>query len=175
MPAVKSLPGLPADYTSRFFLGDLVTKLVDPSYRGKVARAWATEEDLPPLPDGVEEHPLDRPLKRGEVGIVGVRQQGTDHAHAIVPEASLVLVQRDFLIGTAAKRSLTAIEAAVVVDQTTEVQLKDLLTGQRLPGWIPREKITTAFRLERGDVVVHDNWLGQVDDVRDLRPQQSLD
>jgi hypothetical protein len=36
MPVTRSLPGLPDDYESKLFHGDMVSKVADSLYRGKV-------------------------------------------------------------------------------------------------------------------------------------------
>ncbi|GFZ47242.1 hypothetical protein JCM24511_04985 [Saitozyma sp. JCM 24511] len=162
MPAPASLPGLPDDYTPQFFSGDVVTKLMDPLYRGKVLRCWSDEEgNIPPPPPGLPEDPLERPLKRGEVGISDV-STGT---RVIVPESSLLLYQREFLKGDVVKRSLVAVESAVIVDIKTEVQLEHIMSRERLRSWVPFDKLRNGMAIEARDKVIYDEWIGTVEEV----------
>ncbi|KAL7421053.1 hypothetical protein Q5752_003937 [Cryptotrichosporon argae] len=162
MAPPRSLPGLPENYTSQFFQADTVTKRSDPTYRGKVVRAWADDEgDLPPLQPGEQRHPLDRELLRGEVGISDVN---TSEA-AIVPEADLELIAREFLKGDIVKHALTDVESAVVLDVKVECQLVHVISGQSVAQWVPWEKLKNAFKIEARDKVVYDEWIGTVEEV----------
>ncbi len=84
---------------------------------------------------------------------------------SIVPEFSLLLYQREFLKGDVVKRSLTAVESAVVVDVKTEVQLEHVITKQRVKGWVPFEKLGNSLKIEARDKVVYDEWIGTVEEV----------
>ena len=86
-------------------------------------------------------------------------------ALAIVPESSLVLFQRDFLKGDVVKRSLTAVESAMVVDIKAEVQLHHALTLQKIRGWVPVNKLSSSIPIEVRDKVVYNNWIGEVVEV----------
>ncbi|ORY33042.1 hypothetical protein BCR39DRAFT_463825 [Naematelia encephala] len=163
MPPADSLAGLPDDYTTQFFQGDVITKSAESSFRGKVLRCWAEEESLPPpipLP-GQDPHPLDRPLLRGEVGIQDMQTGDL----TIVPESTLLLYAREFLKGDVVKRSLTAVESAVVTDVRSEVQLEHVINKRPVRAWVPSEKLDSALKIEARDRVVYDEWLGIVEEV----------
>lgn len=163
MPPPQSLPGLPDDYTSQFFLGDIVSKIGEPSIRYRVLRSWADEDhDMPLPPPGHELHPLDRPLKRGEVGIGSMRN--IDEL-AIVPESSVQLVSREFLTGDLVKRSLTQSKSGIITRLRASVQVEHVFTKQRLDAWIPQEKLKSSLMVERKDKVFFDEWVGSVEDV----------
>lgn len=132
------------------------------------------EEDLPPSEQGP--HPLDRSLLRGEVGIAYVQiiskrtlpdeiSDMTLSTLSIVPESSLILFQREFLKGDIVKRSLTAIESAVVMGSESEVQLEHAITGKKVKGWIPWSRLRTGMAMEARDRVVYGNWIGTVEEA----------
>jgi ubiquitin-conjugating enzyme E2 O len=84
---------------------------------------------------------------------------------AIVSESSLLLYQREFLKGDVVKRSLVAVESAVVVRVKTEVQLEHVASCTRPRGWVPYEKLRNALYIEARDKVVYDEWVGTVEEV----------
>ncbi|KIR52646.1 ubiquitin-conjugating enzyme E2 O [Cryptococcus gattii Ru294] len=164
MPLPLSLPGLPDDYTPQYFGNDIVVGLgSEGQYKAKVLRCWSDEDGsmIPPPPPGQEAHPLDRPLKRGEVGISHL----STGRLAIVPESSLRLFQREFLKGDIVKRSLTSQESALVVNIKTEVKLQHALTGEELDQWVKYEDVSNALKIDARDRVVYGNWVGTVEEV----------
>ncbi|WVR08883.1 hypothetical protein IAU60_005942 [Kwoniella sp. DSM 27419] len=162
MPSPESLPGLSDDYTSQYFRGDVVSSRTDPTFRGKVLRCWADEDgELPPLPPGTQAHPLDRLLKRGEVGISNMR----DDTLAIVPESTLTLRSREFQKGDVVKRSLTSSESAVVTNITTEVKLQHAISKEAVAGWVDYALLENSLKVEAKDRVVYGGWLGTIEEV----------
>ncbi|RXK38456.1 hypothetical protein M231_04221 [Tremella mesenterica] len=159
-PKARSLPGLPDDYTPRLVIGDLVTRPGEPSFRAHVLRCWADEED-DDLPDTDDDSPLNKPLLRGEVGIVEVR--GT--RRSIVPESTLELIHREFSVGDVVKRSLLDTKSGVILATKSQIQLEHAISHQKLDGWIPASKVIVAVQIEKKDKVVHGPWIGIVDDV----------
>nr|XP_031861429.1 uncharacterized protein CI109_003033 [Kwoniella shandongensis]KAA5528501.1 hypothetical protein CI109_003033 [Kwoniella shandongensis] len=161
-PLPDSLPGLSDDYTSQFFANDVVTKPDDVLFRGRVLRCWADEDGgPPPLPPGEEMHPLDRPLKRGEVGISNL----SNGELQIVPESTLRLYQREFIKGDVVKRSLTSPESAVVIDIKSEVRLEHVLSKEKVEGWVEYRKMQNSLLFDARDRVVYDEWIGTVEEV----------
>ncbi|GMK56130.1 hypothetical protein CspeluHIS016_0211860 [Cutaneotrichosporon spelunceum] len=156
MPPTRSLPGLPKDFTSNFFHGDVVTKKTNPSYRGKVVRGWA-DEDAPPDPAFGD----FQPLVRGEVMISDV-MNGTLQ---VVSEFDLELFERAFLKGEFVKHSLMDAESALVVDVETECLIEHVISGERLSQWVPWGKLRNAVRIEAKDKVVYNEWIGTVEEV----------
>ncbi|OXB36236.1 ubiquitin-conjugating enzyme E2 O [Cryptococcus neoformans] len=164
MPLPPSLPGLPDDYTPQYFGNDIVVGFdSEGQYKAKVLRCWSDEDGsmIPPPPPGQEAHPLDRPLKRGEVGISHL----STGQLAIVPESTLRLFQREFLKGDIVKRSLTSQESALVVNVKTEIKLQHALTGEELDQWVKYEDVSNALEIDARDRVVYDNWIGTVEEV----------
>ncbi|CAK9781769.1 hypothetical protein CC85DRAFT_267536 [Cutaneotrichosporon oleaginosum] len=151
-----SLPGLPKDYTSIFFQGDVVTKKVNPSYRGKVMRGWADEEVLPEAPNGVY-----MPLVRGEVVVSDVMTGDLK----VMSEMDLELFERPFVKGDFVKHSLMDAESALVIDVQTECMIEHVISGERISQWVPWDKLRNAVRIEAKDKVVYDEWLGTVEEV----------
>ena len=84
---------------------------------------------------------------------------------SIVPESTLLLYQREFMRGDVVKRSLVAVESAIVVDVKTEVQLEHVITHERVRGWVPYEKLASSLQIEARDKVVYDEWIGTVEEV----------
>ncbi|WOO78553.1 putative ubiquitin-conjugating enzyme E2 23 [Vanrija pseudolonga] len=156
MAPPQSLPGLPDDFVSKLFHGDVVTKVADPNYRGKVVRGW-TDEDAPPE----VEHPAEQPLVRGEVMICHM-QTGV---FEVVPELSLQLFERSFLKGDLVKHALTDLESAVVVDVQTECVVEHVMSRERIVRPVPWTKLKNAVRIEAKDKVVYDEWIGTVEEV----------
>ncbi|KIR99879.1 ubiquitin-conjugating enzyme E2 O [Cryptococcus deuterogattii 2001/935-1] len=164
MPLPLSLPDLPDGYTPQYFGNDIVVGLEsEGQYKAKVLRCWSDEDGsmIPPPPPGQEAHPLDRPLKRGEVGISHL----STGRLAIVPESTLRLFQREFLKGDIVKRSLTSQESALVVNIKTEVKLQHALTGEELDQWVKYEDVSNALKIDARDRVVYGNWVGTVEEV----------
>ncbi|KIR72050.1 ubiquitin-conjugating enzyme E2 O [Cryptococcus deuterogattii CA1014] len=164
MPLPLSLPDLPDSYTPQYFGNDIVVGLEsEGQYKAKVLRCWSDEDGsmIPPPPPGQEAHPLDRPLKRGEVGISHL----STGRLAIVPESTLRLFQREFLKGDIVKRSLTSQESALVVNIKTEVKLQHALTGEELDQWVKYEDVSNALKIDARDRVVYGNWVGTVEEV----------
>ncbi|KIR35252.1 ubiquitin-conjugating enzyme E2 O [Cryptococcus deuterogattii MMRL2647] len=164
MPFPLSLPDLPDDYTPQYFGNDIVVGLEsEGQYKAKVLRCWSDEDGsmIPPPPPGQEAHPLDRPLKRGEVGISHL----STGRLAIVPESTLRLFQREFLKGDIVKRSLTSQESALVVNIKTEVKLQHALTGEELDQWVKYEDVSNALKIDARDRVVYGNWVGTIEEV----------
>lgn len=83
----------------------------------------------------------------------------------IVPESSLLLYQREFLKGDVVKRSLVAVESAVIVDIKTEVQLEHIMSRERLRNWVPFDKLRNGMAIEARDKVIYDEWIGTVEEV----------
>ncbi|OCF32415.1 hypothetical protein I316_05840 [Kwoniella heveanensis BCC8398] len=161
-PPPASLPGLPDDYTSEFFRNDVVQSRTNAAFRAKVLRCWADEDgDMPPPPPGQEVHPLDRNLKRGEVGIADI----TNGELSIVPESSLTLSSRDFLKGDVVKRSLTSPESAVIVDMSTQVKLVHAITKAPVEDWVDYKLLKNSLSIEARDRVVYKGWIGTVEEV----------
>lgn len=137
------------------------------------------------MPEDGPRHPLDRPLLRGEVGIRCViayvsdgevptgcllrtnanRSESKTGNLSIVPESTLVLRQRDFLVGDIVKRSLVNVESAVVIDAKHQVRVTKLIGGEILKGWVPYDKLRSSLILDVRDRVVYDEWLGTVEEV----------
>jgi ubiquitin-conjugating enzyme E2 O len=83
----------------------------------------------------------------------------------IVPESTLSLVQREFLIGDIVKRSLANVESAVVVEVKSEVRLEHVMSKIKVEDWIPYDLIKSAIILEARDKVIYDEWIGTVEEV----------
>lgn len=89
---------------------------------------------------------------------------GTD-ALSIVPESTLLLFHREFPTGDCVKRSLTAVESAIVLSSRSEVQAEHVITEERIRSWIPYEDLELAIPVEVGDHVIYDEWIGIIHDV----------
>lgn len=87
----------------------------------------------------------------------------------VVPELSLTLFERSFLKGDFVKYSLEDAESAVVVDVKTECLVEHVISGERLAGWVPWEKLRNAVKIEAKDRVVYDEWIGTVEEVRSIK------
>ena len=83
----------------------------------------------------------------------------------IVPESTLSLVQREFLIGDIVKRSLANVESAVVVEVSSEVRLEHVMSKIKVEDWVPYDLLKGAITLEARDKVIYDQWIGTVEEV----------
>ena len=81
---------------------------------------------------------------------------------SIVPESSLVLFQRCFRTGDIVKRSLTALQSAVITDVKWEILLEQPETKKRTRSWAPFESVKSHRGFEVGDAVAYGNWIGYV-------------
>lgn len=86
----------------------------------------------------------------------------------IVPEAEYTLVSRDFIPGDVVKRSLTAVESAVVSSVRSEVRLHHAIAKDREGGWIPFDQVQNALKIEARDKVFCDEWIGTVEEVSSM-------
>lgn len=86
----------------------------------------------------------------------------------------MYLIQRDFILGDLVKRSLSAVESAVITKISSEVRLEHVTTGQKL-SWTPYDKVTNALMVEVRDHVVYNNWIGTVEEVFEEALIQSTD
>jgi ubiquitin-conjugating enzyme E2 O len=80
-------------------------------------------------------------------------------------ELDLQLFERQFMKGDLVKHTLTDIESAVVIDTKTECKLGHVISGERLPRWIPWNQLRNAVQIEAKDRVVYDEWIGTVEEV----------
>ncbi len=90
------------------------------------------------------------------------RDHLTFRDHVTLPESELNLYCRHFMPGDTVKRSLTSPESAVIIDAKCELKVKQAWTQEAVEGWIPLEKFRHCERIVRGDIVFHDEWVGEV-------------
>ncbi|BGP15191.1 hypothetical protein JCM10213_000859 [Rhodosporidiobolus nylandii] len=50
----------------------------------------------------------------------------------------------------------------------TQVQLQRVITGEKLDGWFDADELVAAARINRGDHVVHGEWVGLVEEVFEM-------
>jgi ubiquitin-conjugating enzyme E2 O len=102
--------------------------------------------------------PLNRPLRNGEVGVSwfesGLRE--------ILPETSLVLVDRLFQPGDFVKRAIDDVRSGVVTSIDVKAKLVHSITGEPLEGWKSLGDLGGETEVFMGDYVACDDWIGQV-------------
>lgn len=102
--------------------------------------------------------PLMRPLTRGEVGVSflpgGLRE--------IVSESEHELVDRTFQPGDYCKRSLDDVDSGVVVSTHVYARLVHAISNEPVKGWRDVKDLRHASRVNAGDYVAYDGWIGQV-------------
>ena len=79
-----------------------------------------------------------------------------------MPESDLLLLSRNIFPGDIVKRTLSSSQAAIVLSTKTEVLLEKSFDAEKIEGWIPMEKLTSAARFRPGDKVIKDEWVGVV-------------
>ncbi|EST06706.1 Ubiquitin-conjugating enzyme, E2 [Kalmanozyma brasiliensis GHG001] len=146
----------------RLYRSDVVHRKqgIDAEHKvGMVSRCYLDEIEQDPTtfaPTG-----LDRQLKHGEYGVLwypsGKRQ--------IVPSTDLVLVDRVFATGSTCKRSLSDAQSGVVTGATNTLKLQHLFSREEIAHPVPAEDIVKAHYLNRGDLVISDDWIGEIDSV----------
>jgi ubiquitin-conjugating enzyme E2 O len=83
----------------------------------------------------------------------------------VVSELDLDLFERAFIKGDFVKHSLMDAESALVIDVQTECLIEHVISAERLPQWVPWEKLRNAVHIEAKDKVVYDEWIGTVEEV----------
>ncbi|CAK5280472.1 unnamed protein product [Mycena citricolor] len=162
---------------TKFYQQDVVRRVTSPTSQspdgqgvtGIVMRCWHDVEEIPPAT--AQSDPLMRPLSQGEVGVSFFRDADSSHRHEfdrqILPEAELVLVDRTFHPGDFCKRTVDGLVSGVITESTVEGRCEHVVTGERVGGWTKLEELADRTYAEVGDLVVVDDWIGQVIELYD--------
>ncbi|KAI1796055.1 hypothetical protein LXA43DRAFT_1160458 [Ganoderma leucocontextum] len=151
-------PGSQKRAAAKFFQEDIVQRKDDPKVFGVVLRCWQDAEELPPPAEGVD--PLLRPLVQGEVGVSYFPRP----VREIITEDKLSLVDRMYQPGDLLKRSVDDVRSGIVTSTNVKGRLEHAISGQTVPGWKTMDEIETAVEVDMGDLVVHNDWVGQMFD-----------
>ncbi|CBQ68201.1 conserved hypothetical protein [Sporisorium reilianum SRZ2] len=126
---------------------------------GMVSRCYLDEADADP--NSFAKTGLDRQLKEGEYGVLwypcGKRQ--------IISATDLDLVDRVFAVGSTCKRSLADASSGVVTATTNTLKLQHLFSREEVADNVPAGDVVKSNHLNHGDLVIADDWIGEVDGV----------
>ncbi|KAF7320120.1 Isocitrate lyase [Mycena kentingensis (nom. inval.)] len=134
-------------------------------------RCWADAEDVanhhPAYAD-----PLMRPLCQGEVGVSFHRPRdpavsNREYDRQILPESELTLVDRSFHPGDFCKRSFEDAYSGVVLDTRVEGKCEHVINATPVEGWVSLDQLSDREYAEVGDLVIFDDWVGQVIELYD--------
>ncbi|TKY91012.1 hypothetical protein EX895_001011 [Sporisorium graminicola] len=146
----------------RLFRADVVhfKQGKDDDYKvGMVSRCYLDEIDADP--HSFAKTGLDRQLKEGEYGVLwypcGERQ--------IVSATELDLVDRVFAVGSTCKRSLGDACSGVVTATSSTLKLQHLFSREEIADSVPASDVVKSNHLNHGDLVIADDWIGEIDGV----------
>ncbi|KAJ1029946.1 hypothetical protein NDA16_000859 [Ustilago loliicola] len=124
---------------------------------GMVARCYQDEMDV--QPNTFPQTGLDRDLKEGEYGVLWYPSGKRE----IVSSNDLELIDRVFSVGSTCKRSLADACSGVVVGTKNTLKLQRLFSREEIQQPVPAEDIVKGNYLNRGDLVIADDWIGEID------------
>ena len=124
-------------------------------------RHWH-DSDPATHPPEYRDDPLNRALEQGEVGISYM----VSGAHEIVHEKDYYLVDRSLQPGDLVKLSVHDVQSGVVLESRVEVKLEHAVSMAQYSPWVSSEELENATEVYVGDYVIHDDWVGQVEEVR---------
>ncbi|KAF8990781.1 hypothetical protein BDZ89DRAFT_1086942 [Hymenopellis radicata] len=142
---------------TKFYQEDVVKLTQDPDAYGIVLRCWHDAEDIIPI----EDDPLSRPLKRGEVGVTFLNDNSS---REIQSESDFTLVDRTLQPGDFCKRSIDDVRSGVIVDVKVRGRLEHAITKVAMEGWWDSSQVAPAMEAETRDYVLYDDWVGQLYD-----------
>lgn len=128
---------------------------------GYTQRHWH-DSDPASQPPELADDPLSRALEPGEIGISYI----VSGQHEIVSESDYCLVDRSLQPGDLVKRSVHDVQSGVVVDARVEVKLEHAVSQAQYGGWVASLELENATEVYVGDYIIHDDWVGQVEEVR---------
>ncbi|GAA5879197.1 hypothetical protein JCM1840_007608 [Sporobolomyces johnsonii] len=135
-----------------------------------VTRCWADEQSPEALAEANRLGMQFTPLQPGYLEVLH-----PDGSRSEVLESATSIIDRGFLRGdlvrTRREPGSTApkSQAGQIVDMQTEVQLQRVLAPHdKLEGWFDAKDLVAAARINRGDHVVHGEWVGLVEEVFEM-------
>ncbi|KAH8835912.1 hypothetical protein DL96DRAFT_1576028 [Flagelloscypha sp. PMI_526] len=151
----------PSTSQARIFPQDLVQLISDSNVFGVVHRCWHHgEEEIPVVPPQFEA--FFRPLKKGEYGVAF-----TNDKREIVDESQIRLIDRCLQLNDHVKRSTTDLQSATITGMNVRAKVAHAITGELLLDWITEDVLKKRSTAEVGDLVLYDDWVGQVVESHD--------
>ncbi len=124
---------------------------------GMVARCYQDEIDAGPTT--FPQTGIDRDLKEYEYGVLwypsGERQ--------IIHSSELELIDRVFSVGSTCKRKLGDAASGVVTGASNTLKLQHLFTREEIDHPVPASDVVKGNYLNQGDLVICDDWIGEID------------
>ncbi|CEQ42576.1 SPOSA6832_04405, partial [Sporobolomyces salmonicolor] len=148
----------------------LPAHLVSPRLLSSQQRCWADEQSPEALAEAARLGMQFTPLQPGYLEVLhpdGSRSEVLESATSIIDRGFLRgdLVRTRRVPGSTGPKS----QAGQIVDMQTEVQLQRVLAPQdKLEGWFDAKELVAAARINRGDHVVHGDWVGLVEEVFEM-------
>ncbi|SPO20472.1 uncharacterized protein UTRI_00872_B [Ustilago trichophora] len=126
---------------------------------GMVSRCYLDEIDADPTT--FAKTGLDRQLKEGEYGVLWYPSGDRE----IVSSLKLDLIDRVFSVGSTCKRSLADAASGVVTASTNTLKLQHLFSRQEIDQPVPADHVVKGNYLNHGDLVIANDWIGEIDGV----------
>lgn len=124
---------------------------------GMVARCY--QDEIHVTPNTFPQTGLDRDLKEGEYGVLWYPSGERE----IVSSNDLILIDRVFSIGSTCKSSLSDACSGVVVGTKNTLKLQHLFSREEIEQPVPAEDVVKGNYLNHGDLVIADDWIGEID------------
>ncbi|GAA6016084.1 hypothetical protein JCM10207_004437 [Rhodosporidiobolus poonsookiae] len=138
-----------------------------------VTRCWADEQAPETATEAARLNIPFTPLRPGYLEVLH-----PDGTRSEIREATAVVVDKGFLRGDMVRLRSDSRDAqrakgrktqiGQIVNLSTQVQLQRVIGGEELPGWIEADQLVAAARINRGDHVVHGEWVGLVEEVFEM-------
>ncbi|GAA5823545.1 hypothetical protein JCM11251_000674 [Rhodosporidiobolus azoricus] len=137
-----------------------------------VTRCWADEQAPEALAEAQRLNIPFTPLRPGYLEVLHPSGERSE-----ILEASCTVVDKGFLRGDVVRlrsaaskpgRKTKKTQLGQITSLSTQVQLQRVITGDKLEGWFDAEELVAAARVNRGDHVVHGEWVGLVEEVFEM-------
>lgn len=126
---------------------------------GMVSRCYLDESEADPL--SFSKEGLDRQLKADEYGVLWYPSGKRE----IVSANELELVDRVFAVGSTCKRSLADANSGVVTATSNTLKLQHLFSREEIEQTVPADDVVKSNYLNHGDLVIANDWIGEIDGV----------
>ncbi|KAJ9476376.1 putative Ubiquitin-conjugating enzyme E2 2 (putative) [Pseudozyma hubeiensis] len=126
---------------------------------GMVSRCYLDESEADP--NSFAKTGLDRQLKEDEYGVLWYPSGKRE----IVSVTELDLVDRIFAVGSTCKRSPSDLNSGVVTSSSNTLKLQHLFSREEIDQSVPADHVVKGNYLNRGDLVIANDWIGEIDMV----------
>lgn len=124
-----------------------------------VSRCYLDESEADP--NSFAKTGLDRQLKEGEYGVLWYPSGKRE----IISATELELVDRVFAVGSTCKRSHGDASSGVVTATSNTLKLQHLFSREEIEQQVPADDVVKGNYLNHGDLVIANDWIGEIDGV----------